>query len=185
MRYASGTFDHADLRRETAKAAFHQRFLPIDGAAAQRKLFTGPRKDCRNRPRGEATMKRLSLLLILLLVAAFVDPRLRARAEPHARPVIQWALNPVYVWSTSYRLAEIARGLSEHTARGNALPRAEDLSAYLRDYYRSEGADVDSWNGPFFLRTAGSETRVLSAGPDGIPDTNDDIRSAPLTAAVR
>ena len=135
--------------------------------------------------RGESMMKRLSLLLILLLAAAFVDPRLRARAAPHARPVIQWALDPVYEWSTSYRLAEIARGISEHMARNNPVPAGAEFSAYLRDYYRSDTADIDSWGSAFFLGAVGSEIRVFSAGPDRRAGTDDDIRSRPLNPQVR
>jgi hypothetical protein len=67
--------------------------------------------------------------------------------------------------------------------RGGALPRSlEELEAPVgpadtRDFVRLV---PDPWGEPYRLVASGEEVRVFSNGPDGEPDTDDDICYEPL-----
>jgi hypothetical protein len=123
-------------------------------------------------------MGRLPLLLMLLLIAGIVNPGLRARAEPYAKPHVDRALSPFYEWSVRHRLGEISRALQERRARGFEHPNSGDLSRFLQQFYREETAHLDPWGMPFYISQDGQFVRVGSAGRDGIIGTLDDVHSA-------
>lgn len=125
-------------------------------------------------------MGRLPLLLLLLLIAAIVNPGLRARAEPYARPHVDRALSPFYEWSVRHRLGEISRALQERRARGFQHPNSGELSGFLQDFYRDPAAHMDPWGMPFYMSQDGQSVRVVSAGRDGVFGSLDDVHSAPI-----
>lgn len=126
-------------------------------------------------------MRRWILLLGLLGFAALINPTMRARAEPYARPHIDRVLSPVYEYSVGVRVKDIARRLQEATAQGDEMPTSAELSNFVVGYYQGVDADTDPWGVRYFLRGNGSRYHVVSAGPDRIPDTEDDIRSPWVT----
>lgn len=126
-------------------------------------------------------MRKLMLLLVLLGVAAMVNPTMRARAEPYARPYIERVLSPVYEYSVSVRVKDVARRLQEASAQGDDMPTSAEFSNFVVGYYRGVEADVDPWGVRYFLRGSDSRYRVVSAGPDRVPDTEDDIHSPWVT----
>lgn len=126
-------------------------------------------------------MGRLTILLLLLLIAAVVNPTLRAQADPYARPHVERALSPFYEWQVRHRLGEITRALHESAARGMELPNSGELSRFLQSYYRDETANLDPWGMPFFVSRDGLGIRVVSAGRDGAIGTIDDMFSVRIT----
>lgn len=119
-------------------------------------------------------MSRIAFGLILIAMA--MTPAFR----DHARPYTDKALSPVYGWLTRSRVSEIARALQAKESSGASLPTSSGLGAFLVDHYRREEAALDPWGHPFFLAVDQWSVRVASSGPDGKPDSSDDIRSAPL-----
>lgn len=122
-------------------------------------------------------MGRIPILLLLVGVAAIVNPTVRAKAEPHAKPHLDRALSPFYEWSVNHRLGEISRALQERSSRGNGVPSQTEFSLFLQQFYRDDTAHLDPWGAPFFLRSDRGGVRAVSAGRDGIADTGDDVSS--------
>jgi hypothetical protein len=120
-------------------------------------------------------MGRLFLLLLLLAVAAVINPTLRAQLRPH----VQFALDPVYEWSVHSRLAEIRRAVDAERAAGRATPTAREFRGFLRQHYPDSG-ELDPWGNPFYLRQTRRETVIGSGGRDGRAFTPDDL-TLPLT----
>lgn len=125
-------------------------------------------------------MGRLTLLLVLSIAAA-VNPRVRDRLAPHA----ERALAPVHEWSARYRAGEISRALQADAARGLPLPSERGLESFLARRYPGSLPTLDPWGTPFFLRRDRWEARVGSAGRDRVPGTRDDILSAPFSLRLR
>lgn len=126
-------------------------------------------------------MRRFMLLLGLLGFAALINPTMRAAAEPYARPYLDTILSPIYEYSVGVRVKDISRRLQEATAQGDDMPSAAEFSNFVVGYYRGVEADVDPWGVRYFLRGNDSRYRVVSAGPDRVPDTGDDIQSPWVT----
>lgn len=126
-------------------------------------------------------MGRLTILLLLLLIAAVVNPTLRAQAAPYAQPHVERALSPFYQWQVRHRLGEIARAIQESVARGMELPNSGELSRFLQSYYGDDTANLDPWGMPFFVSRDGLGIRVVSAGRDGAIGTIDDMFSVRIT----
>lgn len=125
-------------------------------------------------------MGRLTLLILLLLIAAVVNPSLRAEAAPYAKPHVDRALSPFYEWSVRHRLGEISRALQERRARGAEHPNTGELSQFLQSFYRDDTAHLDPWGMPFYITADGPTVRVSSAGRDGMIGTFDDVFSAAI-----
>ena len=122
-------------------------------------------------------MGRLAIVFLLLSLVA--NPAFRERAKPYAG----WLLDPAYGWLTRSRLGEIARAIDTEGERGRKLPDNATLPRFLTDYFGVEDADVDAWGTRYFLTRDMWTTRVVSAGPDRIARTGDDIVSPPLHAS--
>lgn len=126
-------------------------------------------------------MGRLPILLLLLCIAAVINPAVRAQAEPYAKPHVDRALSPFYEWSVRHRLGEIGRALQAKAARGEGLPTTAGFELFLQSYYRDGKAHLDPWGAPFYLRAERGAVRAVSAGRDNIPDTADDVFSQRIT----
>lgn len=126
-------------------------------------------------------MGRLPILLLLVCVAAVINPAVRAQAEPYAKPHVDRALSPFYEWSVRHRLGEIARALQAKASRGEPLPTTAEFASFLQSYYRDAKAHLDPWGEPFYLRAERGAIRAVSAGRDNIPDSEDDVSSQRIT----
>lgn len=122
-------------------------------------------------------MGKITLLILLMGVFALINPSVRERAMPYARPYIEKALNPVYEYSVKTRTKDIARRLQEAAAAGDPMPTPAEFSNFLIHHYNGAEADLDPWGEPYFLRGNDIQYRAVSAGPDHTPDTGDDIYS--------
>lgn len=115
----------------------------------------------------------LRLLLLCVIAFALADPTARAWWRPHLAPV----LDPAYEWSVRSRVSEIARMIEADRAAGRFLPPPGEIDAYVERQYRHGGAGIDPWGSPYRLMRERVGARVVSAGRDATPDTEDDIRS--------
>jgi hypothetical protein len=119
-------------------------------------------------------MRRALFLLLILALAAAVNPDLRARVQPYVQP----ALDPVYEWSVRSRVAEISRSLAADLSGGRAVPDQRGFSAYLESSYPGVEAALDPWGTPYYLQKEIVGVRVVSAGRDRERGTEDDILSS-------
>lgn len=129
-------------------------------------------------------MKSRLLLLLLLFVAAMMTPSLRAqilpRVGPYVEPVVKPVRDPVYTWSASSRVKEIARKLQANMSHGGSLPEPRLFTAYLRGEYQGADGALDAWGTPIHLQINPTEARVVSAGRDQVLNTADDIVSGAI-----
>ncbi len=121
------------------------------------------------------------LLLILVAVLALASPVVRSRLQPYLRP----ALDPVYEWSARSKVRELARLIESDRTAGKPSPKPREFSAFIRRHYGDEGAGVDPWGVPFYLKRNRGTLVVASAGRDGTRGTADDIRETAVAPARR
>ena len=122
-------------------------------------------------------MSTRTLLLFVLLITILVTPEARAKVAPYLEPVIEPVRDPVYEWSSRSRVQEVARKLQVNLSNGESLPHPRTFVEYLRREYRGADGSLDAWGTPLFLRAGRMEAWVVSAGPDRLPNTTDDIVS--------
>jgi hypothetical protein len=128
-------------------------------------------------------MSKLLGFLLLLIGAVVLVPQLRARAMPYVQP----ALNPFYEWSARNRVSDIVELLHEEETLGRGIPEPRKFAAFVAQRDFQKDAAQDPWGTPFYLRVTRKAYFVGSAGRDRVPNTPDDIVSAPQVrqAAVR
>lgn len=82
--------------------------------------------------------------------------------------------------ATKQSMAVIQKGLSSYNLQYSAYPPAQSLQL-LVDLKILEKTPVDAWNRPFeyYAPTTSFDYELISAGPDGQPQTADDINVHP------
>jgi len=122
-------------------------------------------------------MGRLLLLLLVVLGIGLFRPDSRAVILDYASPLA----NPALRWMTNQELRQIVDDLEVVQGSGQQLPaRAEEFDAWLNRRYPQESSRMDAWGTRYRLTLSATHFRVISAGPDGVFGTEDDIfREAP------
>jgi len=126
----------------------------------------------------------VKLLAVLLLAVVFglVNPTVREKLAPHA----ELALEPIYSWKTNSRLGEITRMLEAESAAGRSVPTtSEGLLSSLVANTAFGGGTEDAWGTPFHMVRSGFTVRVVSAGPDRVLGTSDDLRGPAMASYSR
>jgi hypothetical protein len=125
---------------------------------------------------------RLVAFLLLAVVLGIANPTVRGQIEPHAETVLE----PLYRWRTDKRLAEITRALEAEAASGRAIPTTTaELAVTLTRLTAFGSGSEDAWGTPFHMVRSGFTARVVSAGPDRILGTADDLRGPALGVPPR
>jgi hypothetical protein len=115
---------------------------------------------------------RLLLLFTLGVVTWIYFPESRVYAASAVRPV----LTPVFRWQTRQEMTTIAHELQLHEREGyGQLPDSRRFKTWLETSFTGE-ATVDSWGTPYSLMLQKDSFAVVSWGPDGLPDTGDDLQ---------
>ncbi len=129
------------------------------------------------------TAGRLFLLLLVVLGVALYLPDSRATLAEYARPLA----NPAYRWMTHQELRQIVDDLEVVQGSGQPLPfRREDFDAWLDRRYPQPASRVDAWGTRYRMDFTPTHFRVISAGPDGVFGTDDDLwREAPRRTGGR
>lgn len=85
-----------------------------------------------------------------------------------------------YAVSVQAEINDYARRIQNDSAIGEPVPAPETFGDWLRknfhkadDVHRDQG--VDLWGTPYVLRMTAEGARIISAGPDKIYDTADDL----------
>jgi len=90
------------------------------------------------------------------------------------------ALNEVRARQTQQSLEQLQEGIRKYQAKRGALPAVSEivkLTDLLFPEYMAEVVRYDAWSHEFKISFAGNSTlQLISAGPDGVPGTADDIR---------
>lgn len=117
-------------------------------------------------------MKRIFLLLLVGLGVALIIPDSRAVILERAAPLA----NPAYKWMASQEMSQIVDDLETRQGTGDGLPvQRGAFEEWLRSRYRDERFHTDPWGTPYGLQAQGRQFQVVSAGPDQVFGTDDDI----------
>lgn len=147
--------------------------------------LTDSKKRSRNSARGGFTLVELLLVLVILgILAALVLPKFTGRTE-QAR--ITAAQTQISTFGTALDAFEVDTGSYPRGGEGlqQLVVQPADVTGWRGPYLKSD-IPLDPWGHAYVyeypgrVNTAGYDLR--SAGPDGQPDTADDIANASITA---
>lgn len=111
---------------------------------------------------------KILLILILVLCVALAVPSTRATLMEKAAPV----MNGFKTKLVPSRLEAMADQLEIRVNRGEGFPSSWE-GWLQRDF---SGEPQDPWGHTYFLQTGRASFTVGSLGPDGVQNTDDDIK---------
>lgn len=128
-------------------------------------------------------MLRAVFVFLVALGAALYFPGSRAMVLDATEPV----LNPVFRWSTRGEMRKIVRDLETLSQTGRPFPTDQDaFERWMDRTYRGITSTLDAWENTYVLRVSYDTFVVIAPGPDGEPDTADDVvLSGELDRSVR
>jgi len=115
-------------------------------------------------------MGRLLIIFLILVGAGLYFDESRARIVDFVQP----ALNPAYGWVTRGEMRQMVRDL-EDADRMDRFPQAREFDLWMARRYPRLESRRDSWSTPYRLQATGQSFTVISAGPDGVFGTADDL----------
>jgi len=120
-----------------------------------------------------ALMFKIILILLVALGFGLSQPRSREVILNAASPVI----NPIYRFITDRQLKKIVEDIEVYEDRRGILPygRAGEFETWIEREYKDEKRRTDAWGTPFVLELGITTFTVVSAGPDGVFQTEDDL----------
>ncbi|MEX2466899.1 MAG: hypothetical protein WD995_08305 [Gemmatimonadota bacterium] len=122
-------------------------------------------------------MTRLVLLGVLCVLTWYYFPESRAILSEAAAP----ALRSFDTWGAldEEKMQRVARNVVAHERLTGEIPEGEGAwQAWLGERYRSEDVARDRWGATFQLVVLPDSVAIVSYGPDGLPDTDDDLQVA-------
>lgn len=138
-------------------------------------------------------MGRIILAFLLLALAVLLTPQLREKVQPEIDTGREWLgaklegplspiLNRYRTLKTQSAIEESIRNLIRHRNVGHPAPEPGDFAAYLttRDL-----SPTDAWGIPLLLEQRDDSLAIMSAGPDLIYWTQDDMVSKIRYPALR
>lgn len=124
-------------------------------------------------------MTRLTLMMILGMVAALYFPDSRQAIMDMAMPV----LTPVLEWSAKGEMAEIGRSVQRQDRLQHRVPTRRAWLPYLEENFSGD-AGLDPWGSLYQFQAWRDSFSIISYGADRIGGTEDDI-SKVLTRSGR
>ncbi len=129
-------------------------------------------------------MKRLIVILILIGFAWSVPAgreRIRSALQPVGErlgPVLDWALNPTRRAGVKRELDFILRAIENERQMGRPLPDQNAFPAWVGSNVDALNDGLDPWGQPYYLELARTTFTVVSAGPDRMRGTGDDVKAS-------
>lgn len=114
---------------------------------------------------------RIFIILVIALGVGLWFPESRAVILDYASPVV----NPYLQMATEGEMQDIADELKEYQRENfEELPSERDFDEWLEPRFTGNGG-VDGWGNPYEYRLERTRLVLVSWGPDGQRDTDDDI----------
>lgn len=128
-------------------------------------------------------MGRIILAFLLLALVVLLTPQLREKVQPEIDTGREWLgaklegplsplLNRYRTLKTESAIDESIRNLVRHRNVGHRAPDPGELADYLT---RRQLSPTDAWGIPFMLDQETDSLAIMSAGPDLIFWTEDDL----------
>lgn len=115
---------------------------------------------------------KVFLILLLALGVGLYVPETRAKIWDTVKPVTY----PFLEWMTRGEMNRIADDLNTYEETYRQFPGPRGFDAWMDERYEDQTLTRDSWDNRYQLRTGSRTTfRIISAGPDGSFDTEDDM----------
>jgi hypothetical protein len=115
---------------------------------------------------------RVALLALLAVAVWSYFPKARVYTRNLASPV----LTPVFRWQTRQELTQIAHELQVHERENlGRIPDGRRFRTWLEQSFTGD-AILDAWGTPYSLEVQRDSFTIVSWGPDGLPDTSDDMQ---------
>jgi len=93
-------------------------------------------------------------------------------AFSESNPIVNYAKSTM----VSYEITTMSRFVIYKAIGKGIVPNEYNFSEYLRNTMESSrDASLDLWESPYVLKTNGQNFTIISAGPDKILKTDDDI----------
>jgi general secretion pathway protein G len=142
-------------------------------------MLQSNRLRARNRRGGFSLVEMLLVLVILATLAAIVVPRFAGRSEQAKVTAAQTQITSI---STALDSFEVDNGFYPPTGEGlSLLINRPDNATNWRGPYLKQGIPVDPWGNAYIYEFPGRHNTsgydLSSAGPDGRPGTDDDVRN--------
>lgn len=115
-------------------------------------------------------MFRLILTFLVAFAAALYFPQSRAVLIDVAGPL----LNPMFSMATSSEMDKIAREIQTYERTTGRMPEPRTFQRWLEDRYAGDAME-DSWGGSYSLEIRQNQFDLVSPGPDGLLNTDDDL----------
>jgi hypothetical protein len=124
-------------------------------------------------------MTRLLLLAVLCLLTWIYFPESRAILEEAAEPVTERVMRPFTDLGALDEMERVGRNVVSHERLTGELPADEGAwQAWLDARYRTAEVGRDQWGATYRLLVWPDSVGIVSYGPDGLPDTRDDLKIA-------
>ncbi len=128
-------------------------------------------------------MTRLVLLSVLCLCTWMYFPESRAilveATEPLVDPMVERVMRPFTSWGALDEMRRVGRNVVAHERLTGDIPEEGGAWAeWLEERYRSRDIGLDAWGEAYRLVVWPDSVGIVSYGPDGLPDTKDDLQVA-------
>lgn len=132
-------------------------------------------------------MRKLILLLLIGGGAMMSLPERGASADSLVHATLQWwadalgprvkpVMDPLLVWSARAELRSLQRDLIKRQESFQPLPHPSRFTDYILQHHLSGRGGLDPWGNEYFLEITLDSVILGSPGPDGIRNTQEDIR---------
>lgn len=117
-------------------------------------------------------MTRLVLLSVLCVLTWYYFPESRAILHEAAEPV----LRPYTTLGAIDEMERVGRNVVSYERLTGEIPIDEEAwQAWLDERYRNRTVAHDRWGSTYGLRVWPDSVGIVSAGPDGVSGTDDDL----------
>lgn len=129
-------------------------------------------------------MTRLVLLSVLCLLTWYYFPESRAimleATEPVVEPLLEPIVRPFQAWGALDEMHRIGRNVVSHERLTGEIPDEDDdaWEEWLEERYRTRDVGTDRWGATYRLVVWPDSVGIVSYGPDGLADTEDDLQVA-------
>ncbi len=128
-------------------------------------------------------MTRLVLLTVLCLCTWMYFPESRAilveATEPWVEPAVERVMRPFTAWGALDEMRRVGRNVVAHERLTGDIPEEGGAwTQWLEERYRSRDVGRDAWGATYRLVVWPDSIGIVSYGPDGLPDTEDDLQVA-------
>ena len=122
-------------------------------------------------------LAKVVLAALILIALSLAIPQTRPKVIEHSEPV----LYPVFMWQVKSEMERIGGEVTSFENQYYKLPTSPaKFNGWLATRFTEEKARTDSWGTEYRFKIWPDSFAIISAGPDRVHVTEDDIQYAKL-----